>query len=149
MNKFIFFILILMSLSCKREAIKSDKFLEFKKDTIFSKGNQIVFFKPSDKFYQKELINFEGIEETDSDFKYYANEVFDDVNNKLKLELKAIISESRILGIIDFKNDTIFIDRYKAKLHYGTLLNFKDKEYKLEEGVFTDDDFLVRLKLPK
>lgn len=132
----------LILFSCGKEKMKMDKFLDFKNDTIFSKGNQIVFFKPSDRFYQKELSSFEGIEEVDSDFNYYASEVCNDIKNILDFPLKAIISESRFLGVIDFKSDTTFIDRYKDSLHYGTLLNFKNKKYKIDEGVFTDEDFI-------
>ena len=135
MKKYAFFFIVLLNVACKKKIVSVDNFSSFKKDTIFSKGNQIVFFKPSEEFYQKELIHFEGIEETDADFRHYSNKVFEDVNNKLKLSLKAIITNSRILGIIDFKNDTTFIDRYKDSLHYGTLLNFKDKKYKIDEGV--------------
>ncbi len=141
MKKLFFFSLILFIVSCKKETQKSDLFLEFKHDTIFSKGNQIVFFKPSEKFYQKELKSFEGMEEVDSDFNYYANKVYDDIRNKLKLPLTALLTESRFLGIINFKNDTIFIDRYKDSLHYGALLNFENKNYEINQGVFTDNDF--------
>lgn len=141
MKKSIFFFLILFIISCKKGQLNLDNFSKFNNDTIFSKGNQIIFFKPSDEFYDNELINFEGIQEVDSDFNFYANKVCNDLNKKLNLPIKAIITESRFIGVIGFKKDTTFIDRYKDSLHYGTLMNFKEKKYKIDEGIFTDIDF--------
>ena len=143
MKKFIIFFIVL--LSCNKEKKNKNDFQNLNNDTIYSKGNEIIFFKPSKEFYQKELIDFEGIEELESDFEFYSNQVLSDLSNNLQFPIKAKISESRFLGIIDFKKDTIYVDRYKDSLHYGTLLNFKEKKYIIEEGVFTDDDFFVNI----
>lgn len=140
-------LLILFSVifSCKNIEKKNDIFSEFKNDTIFSKGNEILFFMPNENFFNKNLKNFEGSEETDADFKHYSNEVYNDIQNKSNFPIKAKITESRFLGIINLKNDTTYIDRYKDSLDYGTLLNFTNKKYIIEEGIFTHDDFFENL----
>lgn len=133
-------------MSCNSKTIKNiDSFLEFKKDTLFSKGDEIIFFQPSDVFYQKKLKHIEGIEEIDSDFKFYSNEVYNDINTNVKLQIKTFTTEKRYLAVINKDNDTTIVDRYNDSLYYGTLLNFKNKKFVIEEGVFTDDDFSINL----
>lgn len=144
------FVLFLISFfySCNSNFKKNNQFSEFKKDTFYSKGNQIVFFTPSQLFFEKKLKNEEGIFEVDSDFGFYSNKVHDEINKNFKSIVSATYTNCRFLGIIN-KNDTVFVDRYKDSLFYGTLLNFKSKVYKIDRGVFTDGDFWDDFKLPE
>lgn len=148
MRNFVILFLTCVIYSCVGNFGKKEEFSEFKKDTFFSKGNQIVFLTPNRFFFEKRLKNEEGIHKVDSDFGFYSKKVHDEINNNFKAILSATYSSTRFLGVIN-KNDTIFIDRYKDSLFYGTLFNFKNKTYKIDRDVFTDRDFWNDFNLPE
>lgn len=107
-----------------------------------------MFLAPSDKFFSTRLDSIEDYHEVDVDFKRYSKNIMLDIEkNKIQF-VNTKYSTERYLGIIN-NNDTIFIDRYKDSLYYGTLFNFINKKFKIDKGVFTDIDFWNNFELPK
>lgn len=154
---FVIFILVLLSFgSCKPEEKKNektkevkkevvkqveDKFASFPKDVFYTKGDCVLFLRPSDELFKMyEDKKEEGLYEVDSDFGYYANEFYKTQKDKHKIYFVT----QRIVALINSKNDTTLIDRYNKDLIYGAIIQQKDS-VQILEGVQTTIDLEMAL----
>ena len=95
------------------------------------KGNTILFYYPdsieTQKYFNSD--NSVGFDETEDDFEYYANKIYDKYNAST---LKVASSDFRF-----FKVGDELLDKKEFDHPFGFIL-YKDNESKVYPGIFTD-----------
>jgi|GEM_PF-4660687 len=145
-------IVFLVSVSCSLKSknsgtkIENEKGLdskEVKTDTLVTKGDEVLFFKPTKEEFEnlkKEKGDNFGLDEVESDFNYYATKIQD----KLK-ESKVVVKypKGRVIKIIAFDNSVSYLDRIGNGTNiYGVIINSSVSEPTVLFGVNTDLDIL-------
>lgn len=119
---------------------------EQKLDTLNIDYYNLLFFHPNETEFEELLKEYgeesERLYEVDSDFGFYANEVYDSISKtdfKIKIVTERIIKYSTESGIK-------YLDRLKNEEHpYGIIFNNVDCQPKIEFGVMTDIEIFQEL----
>jgi len=138
---------LLIIISCKENVdkkaeLKKETPTELKTDSKFDTLNadnfNVLFFLPTESEFEELLAeNGEesGIYETDSDFGFYVNKVYDSLS---KTDLKVKFVTERILKY-STGNGIEYFDRLeKDQIPYGVIFNKINCDPKIEYGVMTD-----------
>ncbi|QXP78756.1 MULTISPECIES: hypothetical protein [Winogradskyella] len=125
------------------EKNKTEKLIkvEQKLDTLNIDNYNLVFFHPNEAEFEELLKEkgeeSEGLYEVDSDFGFYASNVYDSIS---KTESKVKIITERIIEY-STKSGIKYLDRLKNKEHpYGIIFNNVNCEPRIEFGIMTDID---------
>ena len=125
------------------EKNKTEKLIkvEQKLDTINIDNYNLVFFHPNEAEFEELLKEkgeeSEGLYEVDSDFGFYASNVYDSIS---KTESKVKIITERIIEY-STKSGIKYLDRINNKEHpYGIIFNNVNCEPRIEFGIMTDID---------
>lgn len=114
---------------------------EQKLDTLNIDNYNLLFFHPNETEFEELLKEYgdenEGLYEVDSDFGFYAKNVYDSIS---KTDLKVKIVTERIIKY-STKNGIKYLDRLKNEEHpYGIIYNNLNCDPRVEFGIMTDID---------
>jgi hypothetical protein len=154
MKLFIYIVVIFAELflgssltNCEADPIPHSRIQMEHGDTLVSKGNEIIFFKPTPKEYEALLKKNgikSGINEVESDFNFYAKNISDSLKGS---NIKVVFCEKTIIKIIAFDNSVSYLNRLNnGSSNYGIIINFEKTEPVVEFGVSTDVGILSLIK---
>lgn len=127
----IIFVFVACTKSNQNEKVKTN---DLKIDTLISKGDEIIFFKPTKNEFE-DLVNKygkeSGIYEADGAFDKYIDSI-SSVYSKWNF-IK--FPSQRIIRIIAFDGSTSYLDRQKLPGVYGIIFNISTSEPVIEYGI--------------
>jgi len=146
--KKIFEILIfsLMAISCSTGNKEGTKINDVTVDTLITKGNEVVFFKPSKNEFQLLIDKFgkeSGIYQVDSAFNKY----MDSISVTFKDWKKIKCQDHRIIRIIAFDGTSSYLDRMNnGTNYYGIIFNNEKFEPVVEFGIVKNENIIEMMK---
>jgi hypothetical protein len=111
-------------------------------DTVFIKGNQIIFLRPdSARFASYEKTLNAGISEADADFGIAVSMAIDTiVNNRKFKNVSVVVSTKRFIQLIDCQGGPITIDR--DTVNFGIIMTSKGKKLKAEQNIYPGEHYI-------
>jgi len=137
--------IIIFSCSSRTKDVAT-KTLSLSSDTLISKGNEVVFFKPNEiEFEQltKEYSKGSGILRADSAFDKYV----DSVSNVYKDWKTVHFPHQKVIRIVAFDSTSSYLDRIdNGQNSYGIIYNYSGSEPVVEFGIKKNESLSEMVK---